>query len=145
MNIGLKVLPSAKIAVALPPGSPFMQSELDSEGWKIPSEKKFFATSPKSQTRLNTPPKRVFSTHTFPPQSSLKIREKSDQFTKLNLSSSLDRANLNAYNPWEIVSRLQTIERIFNLIVTVQVVFLSAKLTVLVPSIRRNSLAGIVV
>ena len=69
----------------------------------------------------------------------------SDPFTKLNLSPSLDRANLNAYNPWEIVSRLQTIERIFNLIVTVQVVFLSAKLTVLVPSIRRNSLAGIVV
>ena len=34
----------------------------------------------------------------------------SDQFTKLNLSFSLDRANLSAYNPWEMVSRLQTIE-----------------------------------
>ena len=111
MNIGLKVLPSAKIAVALPPGSPFMQSELDSEGWKNPSEKKFFSTSPKFWTRLNTPPKRVFSTHTFPPENTPKNNiKKSDQFTKLNLSSSLDRANLNAYNPWEIVSRLQTID-----------------------------------
>ena len=32
-----------------------------------------------------------------------------DPFTKLNLNSSLDRANSNTYNPWEMISRLQTI------------------------------------
>lgn len=42
-----------------------------------------------------------------------KNEKKRDQFTKLNLSFSLDRANLKTYNPWEIVSRLQTIQRIF--------------------------------
>ena len=34
-----------------------------------------------------------------------------DPFTKLNLNSSLDRANSNTYNPWEIISRLQTIAK----------------------------------
>ena len=68
-----------------------------------------------------------------------------DPFTKLNLSPSLDRANLNAYNPWEIVSRLQTIQRIFNLIQNLQLVFLRDQLTVFLPSMWRDSLAGIVV
>lgn len=75
----------------------------------------------------------------------LKMVKFSDPFTKLNLSPSLDRANLNAYNPWEIVSRLQTIQRIFNLTSTLQLVFLCPKDIVSVPSTWRNSLAGIVV
>lgn len=34
-----------------------------------------------------------------------------DPFTKLNLNSSLDRANSKTYNPWEMISRLQTIAK----------------------------------
>ena len=60
----------------------------------------------------DTPKNRFFHTYFSPWKNNKKkkFNKKSDQFTKLNLSSSLDRANLNAYNPWEIVSRLQTID-----------------------------------
>ena len=44
-------------------------------GGKIHPRKNYFSTSPKSQPGLNTPPKRVFSTHTFPPENTPKIRE----------------------------------------------------------------------
>ena len=80
-------------------------------------------TMPSLQCLVTSNPSENLSS--FHPSLSL-LQKLSDQFTKLNLSFSLDRANLSAYNPWEMVSRLQTIEWIFNLIKRIQVAFLGA-------------------
>ena len=79
-------------------------------GPKIHPRKNLFFDKSQVPAWTKHPPKIGFFHTYFSPWKYPKNKLKSDQFTKLNLSSSLDRANLNAYNPWEIVSRLQTID-----------------------------------
>ena len=79
----------------------------------LPQPEVTFPSIPNAFSHPQSPPSPTTSTtpKSWGSPLTLDLTNDFDPFTKLNLNSSLDRANSKTYNPWEMISRLQTIAK----------------------------------